>query len=269
MDLTTVLPTICVIAEKAAREIMRVYDRAGHVEKQEKNDGSPLTEADLRSHTLIIEELQNAFEFPIISEENRENSITTLHNNRYVWLVDPLDGTKEFIKRNGEFTVNIALLEDRQPIAGVITVPVKNISYYGALGMGCFQKIGTHAPNPLAFRTHTPKTPVRIAKSRSHSTPGEKELLNTLQVEEILEAGSSLKFCLVCEGKADFYIRSGPTSEWDTAAGHALIRAQGGYVTTRTGPLTYGKKDFINPGFIASASLEFAQLAIHLDAHDN
>ncbi|CAG0961191.1 3'(2'), 5'-bisphosphate nucleotidase [Geobacteraceae bacterium] len=232
---------------------MAVYSRGFDVEYKE--DSSPLTEADKASHRLIEEGLLAAFPgIPVISEEGSLPPYSERRAYKKFWLVDPLDGTKEFIKRNGEFTVNIALIEGNAPVLGVIYVPARGTLYYGQKGSGAFRK----ARGEGAVRMERPLLPfgsaVRAVVSRSHPSPGVEVFLKAYNVASTVEAGSSLKFCLVAEGNADIYPRLGPTWEWDSAAGHAIAEAAGCMVTMPDGsPLTYNKESLKNPGFVVSA----------------
>jgi 3'(2'), 5'-bisphosphate nucleotidase len=251
--LNELLQKIGDIAAKAGEEIMSVYSRGFDVEYKE--DSSPVTEADKASHKLIEEGLLAAFPgIPVISEEGALVPYSERRAYRKFWLVDPLDGTKEFIKRNGEFTVNIALIEGNAPVLGGIYVPAKGILYYGQKGGGAYQKASGEGAVRIE-RTLLPRnSAVRAVVSRSHPSPGLEEFLKTYNVESRVEAGSSLKFCLVAEDKADIYPRLGPTWEWDTAAGHAIAEAAGCLVTMPDGsPLTYNKESLKNPGFVVSA----------------
>lgn len=247
------LRNVAMLGVKAGEEIMKVYSREFGV--QYKEDSSPLTEADTASHRIIEEGLLAlAPDIPIVSEEGAGVPYSARKEFRRFWLVDPLDGTKEFIKRNGEFTVNIALIEGAVPVLGVIYVPAKGTLYYGEKGRGAFRQERGGAPVRLE-RTHLPpESPVRAVVSRSHPSPEVEEFLKAYNVASSLEAGSSLKFCLVAEDRADIYPRFGPTWEWDTAAGHAIAEAAGCTVTMPDGsPLTYNKESLKNPGFVVSA----------------
>ena len=241
------------IAESAGREILKVYydpNQQSHVEL--KDDKSPLTIADRISHETIMKELGQSFpDIPVLSEEG---SVQYSFEERKKWseyfLVDPLDGTKEFIKRNGEFTVNIAFVEDRKPSLGVIFVPVQGVSYYGD-GSAAFKKDAKSGS--VAVRVNN-KSKDRIAvRSKSHPSPQEEEVLNQFGVVDSISVGSSIKFCMVAEGKADIYYRHGPTMEWDTAAGQAIVQAAGGNVFTGASthdPFTYNKENLRNGSFL-------------------
>ena len=242
------------ISQLAGQAILAVYSQAadGALDVTRKQDNSPLTAADLASHNLIREALAKLTPgIPLLSEESANIEFAFRSGWSEYWLVDPLDGTKEFIKRNGEFTVNIALVRDHQPVLGVVHVPVRGVTYWG-----------THDGGAVRLNTDGTRTPIRVRQpcadpvvvvgSRSHANPELAEHLAQLGPYELTNMGSSLKFCLVAEGKADFYPRLGPTSEWDTAAAHAVVTSAGGKVVTLDGgDLRYNTKDsLLNPDFL-------------------
>lgn len=241
------------IAEKAGSAIMDVYSREFKVEY--KDDASPLTEADKASHEIIDKGLRAlAPAIPVVSEEGASVPYSERSAYRTFWLVDPLDGTKEFIKRNGEFTVNIALIEGVSPVLGVIYVPAKGILYYGQKGTGAYRQAEGEPPVKIQRSLISNDSAVRAVVSRSHPSPEVAEYLKAYNVTSSVEAGSSLKFCLVAEDRADIYPRLGPTWEWDSAAGHAIAEAAGCVVTMPDGSaLTYNKESLKNPGFVVSA----------------
>lgn len=231
------------IAVEAGREIMNVYQRDFTV--KHKEDDSPLTEADQRAHNVIVQRLQEVDpDTPIISEEGENFSYEERKYWKSFWLVDPLDGTKEFIKKNDEFTVNIAKIEDGYPSFGVIYVPAKDILYIGGEKLGAYKII--KASNYLPFgekklheigkelNVNNSKTEAYVVASRSHMSKETENFIEALKSNyeyvEVISAGSSLKFCLVAEGKANFYPRYAPTMEWDTGAGQAIVEAAGGKV---------------------------------------
>ena len=236
------------IARAAGAAIMDIYN-SDDFEVQLKGDDSPLTKADLAAHRVIVDGLSQLNEqYPILSEESADISWDKRQQWQRYWLVDPLDGTKEFIKRNGEFTVNIALIENGEPVTGVVYAPVLDAMYVGDRDNGA-----TLNDTPIQVEQNTPET-LRIVGSRSHASQETTDWLEQLgKPYEMVPMGSSLKICLVAEGKADIYPRLGPTSEWDTAAAHAVLNAAGGSITTVDGePLRYNQKDsFLNPYFIA------------------
>jgi len=242
------------LAEQAGQAILSVYNTDFSV--RHKSDQSPLTLADTRSHAIIAAALRERFpDIPILSEEGRAVAYSERCRWTRFWLVDPLDGTKEFVKRNGEFTVNIALIEERRPVLGVIHVPVTGVSYLGEVGRGCWE-LENGRRRPLHLEADPGRRPLRVVCSRSHASPQLEELLARLPVHDRVARGSSLKFCAVAGGEADFYPRLGPTSEWDTGAGQAIVRAAGGVVVDPTGnPFTYNKEDIINGPFLVAPSL--------------
>lgn len=253
LDLAALLGPVKQIAREAGEVILGFYRDGFSVEG--KADGSPVTAADRAADDLIVARLREiAPDIPIVSEESHaEGSRPDVSGGRF-WLVDPLDGTKEFVNRNGEFTVNIGLIDRGVPVLGVILVPVTGRLYWGAtgLGAGLEAEAGSH---PIAARK-APEDGLTVAASRSHRNPALDAYLATVAMKDQKVAGSSLKFCLVAEGEADLYPRTGPTSEWDTAAGHAIVLAAGGHVETMDGaPLAYGKPGFLNPEFVVRGQL--------------
>ncbi|MDC0220714.1 3'(2'),5'-bisphosphate nucleotidase CysQ [Gammaproteobacteria bacterium] len=259
------LDTLLRIAKTAGNAILSVYRRAGDIDVTIKDDNSPLTEADRDAHEIIIAELKRFTpSIPILSEESDGTAVDErLSWSRY-WLVDPLDGTKEFIKRNGEFTVNIALINKGAPELGIVHVPVTNISYLGKTGVGAWKVAATGEADAIST-TNFDLNPgqVRIVASRSHRGDLLDQLINTMEAElgkaEVVSMGSSLKICLLAEGKADIYPRLAPTSEWDTAAAHAVLAAAGGdIVDTEFQALRYNQKEsMLNPHFIAISDISY------------
>lgn len=238
------------ISVKAGQRILEYYTDDISVEM--KGDNSPLTKADLAAHHYIVDELYKLTpDIPIISEESGVPEYDERKNWQKYWLVDPLDGTKEFIKRNGEFTVNIALIEKNIPVLGVVHIPATGVTFVGSKSKGTW-KIDTNGmKNTLTTVEPDLSKPLRVVCSRSHGSSNlESDLLNLgITVGEKVPAGSSLKFCLVAEDKADVYPRMGPTMEWDTAAGDAVFRYTG-KVKPRYSPLQYNKKTLLNDAFI-------------------
>jgi 3'(2'), 5'-bisphosphate nucleotidase len=238
------------LAQRAGDEILSVYGE--QFEVTHKSDQSPLTLADLRSHEIIVQGLHALTpDVPVLSEEASDIPYEERRQWTRYWLVDPLDGTKEFVSRNGEFTVNIALIENHVPTLGVVHVPVTSTTYTGAAGVGAFRKIDAEAAEPVRVRTPA-ASPLRIVGSRSHRGDSLDQYLPRLAPYELIAVGSSLKFCLVAEGNADFYPRFGPTSEWDTAAAQAIVEAAGGAVVKTDGErLRYNTKaELLNPHFL-------------------
>ncbi|MBU1215151.1 MAG: 3'(2'),5'-bisphosphate nucleotidase CysQ [Gammaproteobacteria bacterium] len=244
------LPELLKIAKQAGQEIMAVYATAD-IGETSKADNSPLTLADLASHQTIVKGLTKLTpDIPVLSEEAADFPFEERKQWSRFWLVDPLDGTKEFIKRNGEFTVNIALIENGKPLLGVVYAPVLDTCYYGAEGQGAHVQRGNENPEAISAKQHKAGTAMKIVASRSHSDARTQAMLDGLGEHECISMGSSLKLCLVAEGKAHFYPRLGPTMEWDTAAAHAVVNAAGGEVHERSGvDLHYNKADLHNPEF--------------------
>jgi 3'(2'), 5'-bisphosphate nucleotidase len=252
--LTQLLATVDQIAKTAGERIMEIYSTEDFAVEQ-KSDNSPLTRADMAAHETIIAGLQQLTPvYPILSEESTDIPYTERAQWSPYWLVDPLDGTREFIKRNGEFTVNIALIEQKKPVLGVIYVPVTGISYFAAVGNGAFKCLPQQLPQPITVRT-CPQDKLIVVGSRSHASQSLHDFIDKLRGEtevELISIGSSLKSCLVAEGKADIYPRFGLTSEWDTAAAQCIVEQAGGYLTDlQFNPLRYNTKEsVINPHFI-------------------
>ena len=243
------------IARAAGDEILDVYGTAFEVDVKE--DKSPLTEADRRGNTIIVEALESQFpDIPIISEETKTVEYSVRKDWEYFWLVDPLDGTKEFIKRNGEFTVNIALVHRDTPVLGVVFQPVGDRLYWSAKGKGAW--LSEEGASPIALnggQHYSEKSKVTVVASRSHLTPEVQQFVDELKTQgkevEFLSSGSSLKLCLVASGTADVYPRLSPTMEWDTGAAHAIALEAGRQVIaadTRE-PLRYNKENLLNPFF--------------------
>lgn len=247
--------------------IMEVYNNPEtDWEVERKADNSPLTLADRKAHAAICQ-LLNETPYPILSEEGCHADYAERKNWQRLWIVDPLDGTKEFLKRNGEFTVNIALVENGVPMMGIIYVPVQKKLYYGLIGEGAwlYENIEPTDGEQFNAEDHTgislpcPKEKGEgyvVVASRSHLSAETEAFIETLRAEHgeirLCNAGSSLKICLVAEGKADIYPRLSPTMEWDTAAGHAIVKAAGGeiYLAGSEQPLTYNKENLLNAHFI-------------------
>jgi 3'(2'), 5'-bisphosphate nucleotidase len=250
-DLARLLPPVLRLVTEAETAILGVY-AAGH-EVQYKSDDSPITRADRAAHEILSAGLTRLTpHIPVLSEEAAEQHARVVRGRwREFWLVDPLDGTREFISRNGEFTVNVALVRDHRPVLGIVGAPVLGLTYYGAEGVGAFRLQAGQAPAPIHARPAA--NPLVVVGSRSHRGDSLDGVLAKLGPHELRPMGSSLKFCLVAEGSADFYPRLGPTSEWDTAAAQAVVEASGGAVTTLDGrPLRYNERDtLLNPHFIA------------------
>jgi 3'(2'), 5'-bisphosphate nucleotidase len=269
MEIDLLMPAVQA-ACAAGREILKIYETDFGV--AQKADDSPLTIADTLSHQTILARLET-LGLPLMSEEGREIAFEERRQWARYWLVDPLDGTKEFVKRNGEFTVNIALIENQRPVLGVIYIPVQDTLYFAETRTGAFkierlESVGRQidrealsAADLIAMARRLPLASdpegvYTVAGSRSHGSAALNEHLTRLKAEHgdiaFISAGSSLKFCLVAEGRADQYPRLGPTMEWDTAAGQVIAECAGARVLeyTRGEPLQYNKADLINPWFI-------------------
>lgn len=250
------IETLLDIAVKAGDAIMEIYARDFAVEIKE--DKSPLTEADKKSNAVILDGLKKNYpDIPFISEETKQTPYSEREEWKRFWLIDPIDGTKEFIKKNGEFTVNIALIEDGVPVIGVVHVPAQNVTYCGVKGIGSFkQEIGNQKSEIRNTTHYSEKQKVVVVASRSHLSDEASQFVEELKSGgkevDFLSSGSSLKFCLVAEGVADVYPRFGPTMEWDTGAAHAVALYAGKNVInweTKL-PLVYNKKSLLNPFFI-------------------
>jgi 3'(2'), 5'-bisphosphate nucleotidase len=254
---------VAAIAQAAGREILEVYAR-GETAATLKQDDSPLTAADLRSQRLIGSALAALTPgVPVLSEEGELPTYAERSRWARHWLVDPLDGTREFLARNGEFTVNIALIEAHAPVLGVVHVPVSDTTYCGIPGEGAWREEGGAPARTLHAATRA-ADPVRVVGSRSHRGDSLEAFLARIGRYELVGVGSSLKFCLIAEGLADVYPRLGPTSEWDTAAGHAVAIAAGGTVVELDGrPLEYNTREgLLNPFFVAYGDRQRDWLAL-------
>jgi len=265
--LHALIPVLLRISQDAGTAILEVYESDFDVEH--KDDKSPLTLADRRSHEIIANGLSGleGMHIPILSEEGKTLPFEERRGWELFWLVDPLDGTKEFVKKNGEFTVNIALVQKGRPVLGVIFIPVKGIFYFGAQGLGSFRLAASlfdasASPDTLVGRAARLPDIDRasrftVAGSRSHMSPETETYINGLRKRhgdvDFVSAGSSLKFCLIAEGKAHVYPRFAPTMEWDTGAGQAIVEHAGGEVFEAASgkPLRYNKESLKNPFFVA------------------
>ncbi|WPP48256.1 3'(2'),5'-bisphosphate nucleotidase CysQ [Catalinimonas niigatensis] len=259
------ISTLGEIAIEAGKEILNIYHHADFSQIVDfKADDSPLTTADEASHHVIINRLSSKYpNIPIISEEGKDVEYATRKGWEYFWLVDPLDGTKEFIKRNGQFTVNIALIHQGKPIVGVIYTPVTEELYLAAKeGYAEDMKPGAYKQqlpgNPVPIQVNNKKDKLVAVRSSSHASEEEEELLGRYGVTESISKGSSLKFCMVAEGKADVYYRHGPTMEWDTAAGQVVVECAGGKVLQGTGPepFRYNKESLRNGSFLVLSAIK-------------
>jgi 3'(2'), 5'-bisphosphate nucleotidase len=249
-DLLSLVKELLPVVHEAGAAIMAVYD--GTFTVQHKEDSSPLTLADLESQRIITTALNRITpELPVLAEESATAPWAERRLWRELWLVDPLDGTREFVKRNGEFTINIALIEEHEPLLGLISAPALGHVYWGAKGMGAYaQERGAPARR---IQISSVQQPLRVVGSRSHASEETARYLERVGPHVLKGIGSSLKFCLLAEGQADLYPRFGPTSEWDTAAGQAILEAAGGQVTRFDGHrLRYNcRESVINGDFLA------------------
>lgn len=252
-NLAALLPEVCRLAEAAGRAILPFY-RQESLQVELKADASPLTEADLAAHRLLLEGLQELTPtIPVLSEEAGGIPYWERQQWQQFWLVDPLDGTREFLEGNGQFTVNIALVEAGIPILGVVHAPALGLTYRAA------QKLGAYRGDEPIWSRPPAQPPLQVVASRSHKDTETERFLERLQrrygLLEVKSVGSALKFCLVAEGSAHLYPRFGPTLEWDTAAAQCLVEQAGGSVTDLQGdPLRYNKPDLRNPPFIVTAA---------------
>ncbi len=253
-DTAALIEPVRELARAAGKRILEIYDSDFDVVS--KADESPLTAADLASNRAIVDGLKELTpELPILTEESSEIPYAERQGWNEYWLVDPLDGTKEFVKRNGEFTVNIALIRDHVPVLGVVHVPVFDTDYYGTADSGAYRRVKDARPDRLT-PSRLSGGPVRVVGSRSHRGSSLDAYLEKLGAHEMVPMGSSLKICLVAAGEADVYPRLGPTCEWDTAAAQAVVEAAGGSVVNADDgqPLRYNTKEpYLNPFFIVYA----------------
>jgi 3'(2'), 5'-bisphosphate nucleotidase len=250
LDFDRLLPEIVALADRAGAVILEHYQ--GDVAVRAKADASPVTAADEAAEAVILARLAELTpDIPVVAEEMVASGHVPEIDRGAFWLVDPLDGTKEFVNGKGEFTVNIALIEGREPVLGMVLAPALRQAWWGARGSGAMARHADGHTRMIAARKAPPDGLVAIA-SRSHRDAETQAFLDQARITECISAGSSLKFCLIAEGRADLYPRFGRTMEWDTAAGHAVLSAAGGRVTTRDGaPFQYRKPGFENPPFIA------------------
>lgn len=239
------------IAIDAGRAILEIYEGGFQVES--KADNTPLTEADLAAHTIIEDGLRALTpDLPVLTEESAAIPFAERRQWGRYWLVDPLDGTREFISRSGEFTVNIALVEDNEAVLGIIYAPVLGVYYYACRGQGAYKREATNEPQSIRVRRWDGGKATVVCSSATHSGKFLQNLLDNIGDYDVVCLGSALKSCLVAEGKADIYARLGPTSEWDTAAAQCIVEEAGGQITdTQMQPLRYNTKDsLLNPHFL-------------------
>lgn len=255
MHYSSILPDVIKIADEASEKVLHIYQSDFKVNYKE--DHSPITAADVASHDIIVKGLrQISRNIPILSEEGAEIPWEERKKWRRFWLIDPIDGTKDFTQRTGEFTVNIAMIEDGEPVMGVVTAPALKEAFWGIKGECAHMRDRTGRVHRI--RVAEPKDTLRVVASKNHLNEETRAFIEALGSHETVQAGSSLKFCRIAEGHADIYPRMGPTSEWDTAAAHAVLVAAGGKVQTPEGqPLVYGKENILNPNFIAAGNWYF------------
>ncbi len=261
-EIGSLLPRIVKIASQAGERILAVYET--DFEVQTKADTSPLTAADLAAHDSILAGLKKLTpDWPILSEESAEISFETRSGWSRYWLVDPLDGTREFVNRNGEFTVNIALIDEHRPVLGVVHVPVSKRDYYASWESGAWRQDLGEEPVSIQASPRCGR-PVRVVGSKSHRGSSLDAFLERLGDYQFVAMGSSLKICLIADGSADIYPRLGPTSEWDTAAAQAVVEIAGGQMTTIDGEaMQYNQKaDLLNPFFLVfgDSTVDWPQL---------
>lgn len=255
MHYSSILPDVIKVADAASEKVLHIYESDFKVEFKE--DRSPITAADVASHEEIVRGLRNiSRDIPILSEEGKSIPWEERKHWHRFWLIDPIDGTKDFTQRTGEFTVNIALIENGEPVMGVVTAPALKEAYWGVVGEGAYKRERTGKVHRI--RVAEPKDAKRVVASKNHLNEETRQFIDTLGEHELVQAGSSLKFCRIAEGHADIYPRLGPTCEWDTGAAHAVLLAAGGRIETLEGqPLRYGKEDVLNPFFVAAGSWYF------------
>jgi 3'(2'), 5'-bisphosphate nucleotidase len=241
---------VVALVREAGRATMTYYDAPDTAGVREKDDRSPVTLADEVAHRILVDGLRRLDpSTPVVSEEAAADDFEARRGWRRFWLVDPLDGTKEFIKRRAEFTVNVALIEDGEPVLGVVEAPALDLVYWAVKGGGAWREASGAAAERIYSTAPAPGAPLTIVESLSHPSQELEDYLKTIPVARRVKAGSSLKFCWVAEGKADLYPRLGPTMEWDVAAGDCVYR-QSGRDGERPSPLTYNKPDLRNPSFV-------------------
>ena len=272
LDLKTIISDVVDISQDAGEAILEVYNSDYDVEI--KGDGSPLTTADMRSHNLICARLQELTpDIPILSEESIGIDYQERAQWPMFWLVDPLDGTKEFVKRSGEFTVNIALMIDNQPALGVVHTPFKQWTHYAYQNGGAYKQIDNEPPEKITAN-HYQGGCANVVASKSHGQTKSEQFLQALEEKEgtyeVVNMGSALKMCLIAEGLGDIYPRLGLTSEWDTAAAHIVLNEAGGKIINTDGiVLQYNKENILNPFFLALGKGDYPWLTLLKDIDTN
>jgi len=264
-QLAELVPEVCDLAAQAGEQVMHFYRNGANVTF--KADASPLTAADEASHAFLVKSLQDLLpDVPVVSEESDRAMDSAIDHAKLFWLVDPLDGTKEFLKKTNEFTVNIALMKERLPVVGVVHAPALNLTYYGGREFGAWRQTGDDPPTPITTR-RAGSSQLGVVASKDHAGPLVSAMLTRLTNPQLRSMGSSLKFCLVAEGKADLYLRDLPTMEWDTGAAQCIVEAAGGSVFSLDGePLRYGKPGLKNPAImtVGDCRLEWRPLISNL-----
>ena len=258
----SIIEKVLKIAKDAGEAILDIYKNSNSDFKL-KEDKSPLTKADIASHEIIVTGLKNLTpDIPILSEEDSHIAFANRSLWYRYWLIDPLDGTKEFLKRNGEFTVNIALMENNRPIFGIIFIPLNNRLFWGSINYGSYEINNQEAEKKIRVSNKNRRL---IATSRSHTNKKIDKLLERYDEYKVMNIGSSLKFCLIANGEIDVYPRLGPTSEWDIAAGEVILKGAGGIVMDLKGKdIIYNKEEYINPHFIAASNDDAAKEILDL-----
>lgn len=263
MELNDLALEVVSIAKKAGAAIMDVYDNYADIGVQQKSDDSPLTLADQEANDVIMAGLQKlSIQYPIVSEENKAIPYHVRKAYDRLWIVDPLDGTKEFIKRNGEFTVNIALIEGGRSILGVIYAPAMDLTYWAAKGVGSFKEVSGQYERITAASFTTDQTQVKVVCSRSHLNDATQACVDVFDQPELVPTGSSLKIALLAEGVAHFYPRMGPTMEWDIAAAQIILEEANGTLirVDDKSNLAYNREDMLNPSFLAFGQTDVSAL---------
>lgn len=263
MELNSLAEDVIQIAYTAGAAIMEVYIEYDDIGLEHKSDNSPLTIADKKANDIIIERLNNlSVNYPVISEENKAIPFSIRNKFDRFWMVDPLDGTKEFIKRNGEFTVNIALIENGYPILGVVYAPALDEMYWAAKGLGAYKVRNNINHKIIASEFDASDSELRIVCSRSHMNDPTKSFINQFKNPELVPTGSSLKIVFLAEGKAEIYPRLGPTMEWDIAAAHIILEESNGRLQNAKdlSSISYNKQDLLNPYFVAYGNGDISSL---------
>jgi len=269
--LVQLIPDLLALAKKVTAAVLSIYNAQASASHDLKADGSPLTEADMRAHQLIHDCLRTLTpDVPILSEESCDVPFSIRKDWQRYWLVDPIDGTKEFLAKNGEFTINIALVDGHHPVLAIIAVPTTHTIYYATQGQGAWKLTGEIC-TALSVQPYDARQALRVVASRSHGAHAIERLNGHYADIELMRCGSSLKFCLLAEGLADFYPRLGPTSEWDTAAAQCILEQAGGVVIDLQGKrLGYNTKaSYLNPYFLAAADKSIAWQEFFAHANQN